>query len=123
MRMLQHMKSKMMRLDGISPTMYQWFHDEVVSKMPTESQCGHLVCDKMSLESGVIWNTQSHKLVGFVTEASNLNLLDKLRALDKISTEKGKSTDLLDDSNANAKKVNQWHLRKTKKTLLLIVLS
>jgi len=83
MRTLQQMKSKMMQEDGISPTTYQWFYDEVVSSLPVEAQQGHLMCDEMQLKSGVYWNTQTHKLVGFASDTSDLNLLDELHALEK----------------------------------------
>jgi len=45
----------------------------------------HLMCDEMQLKSGVYWNTQTHKLVGFASDTSDLNLLDELHALEKIS--------------------------------------
>jgi len=69
------------------------------------------MCDEMHLKSGVYWNTQLHKLVGFAMEASELNLLEELRALEKLCNEDGKCLTMVDDSNANAKSVNQWHFR------------
>jgi len=63
--------------------------DEVVSQLPLNKQRGHLMCDEMQLKSGICWSTTSHKLMGFATEKSGLNLLDELRALEKISNNSG----------------------------------
>jgi len=105
---LQRMKLKMMQEDGISQNAYQWFYDEVVSCMPMKEGRGHLMYDEMHLKSGVYWNTQSHKLVGFASDTSDLNLLDELRALENINDDNARgSIDQLDEYNADAKKVNQ----------------
>jgi len=98
---LQHMKSKMMHCNGISPKTYQWYYDEVVAHL-------HLICNEMHLKSGGYWNTQLHKLVGYAMETSELNLLEELWALRKLCDEDGNCITTIDDSNANAKSVNQW---------------
>ncbi len=66
------------------------------------------MCNEMHLKSGVYWNTQLHKLVGFAMEASELNLLEELRALEKLCDEDGKCLTMVDNSNANHPMGVEW---------------
>jgi len=77
------MISNMMVTDGICQKTYQWFYDEVVSQMADETEkSGHIMCDKLQIKSTLCWNTQSHALVGFVTDTSELNFIEELKALE-----------------------------------------
>jgi len=118
---LNRLKSKLQTSDGYCPRMYQWFFDETVSHIPEQDRAGHVMCDEMQLKSGIYWNTQSHKLVGFASDSEELNLADELDALNDIL--KGNDNDSLptqnmikslESDNCNAKKVNQWRFRSIK---------
>jgi len=101
--------------------MYQWFFDETVSHIPEQDRAGNVMCAEMQLKSGIYWNTQSHKLVGFASDSEELNLADELDALNDIL--KGNDNNSLptqnmikslESDNCNAKKVNQWRFHSIK---------
>ena len=112
---LQCMISNMMVTDGICQKTYQWFYDEVVSQMADETEkSGHIMCDKLQIKSTLCQNTQSHALVGFVTDTSELNFIEELKALESTRKEDGRSIDNqsdVHDDDKIAKKINQWRLR------------
>jgi len=101
--------------DGICQKTYQWFYDEVVSQMADETEkAGHIMCDELQIKSTLCWNTQSHALVGFVTDTSELNFIEELKALESTRKEDGRSIDNqsdVHDDDKIAQKINQWRLR------------
>jgi len=61
------------------------------------------------------WNTQSHELVGFVTDSSGLDFVKELKALELSTKDDGRSQEQQStpekDDERIAKKVNQWRLQ------------
>ena len=45
--------------------------------------------DELQIKSTLCWNTQSHALVGFVTETSELNFIEELKAFKSTRKEDG----------------------------------
>jgi len=67
--------------DGICPTIYQWFFDDTIQHIPESDRAGHIMCDELQLKSGIYWNTLSHKLVGFASDKSEMNLAKEIEAI------------------------------------------
>jgi len=107
--------------DGICPTIYQWFFDDTIQHIPESDRAGHIMCDELQLKSGIYWNMLSHKLVGFASDKSEMNLAKEIKAINNAVHEEtdadcnsAQSSDSFDLNNANAKKVNQWRFRSIK---------
>jgi len=111
------LKSNIRTSDGICPAIYQWFFDDSIQHIPESERVGHVMCDEMQLKSGIYWNTLSHKLVGFTSDSSEMNLAKEIEAINNVvndETTSSESCDSLDLNNSNAKKVNQWRFCSVK---------
>ncbi len=113
---IARMKQKMNTKDGICPRIYQWFFDEKIRHLPAKERIGQLMCDEMHLKAGVYWNTKSHRIAGFASESTELNLCEEIKSLEKDIDANGELRDAskFHESNRNATKVNQWRFRSIK---------
>jgi len=76
-------------------------------------KAGHIMCNELQIKLTLCWNTQTHELVGFVTDSSGLDFVEELKALESETKDDGRSNRQQPDVNNDeqiAKKVNQWRL-------------
>jgi len=75
------------------------------------------MCNEMQLKSEIYWNTLRHKLAGFASDSSEMNLAKEIEAINNVVNDESTSSescDSLDLNNSNAKKFNQWCFHSVK---------